>query len=93
MITSIFYDGFEKSEQFYVRYNCDHDLDLDLLDHERNFNLEPILLLKMRENFQNIVLDLYITFKIMVKVICKVIMNIEGHMKVKYSFLKIYPHF
>ena len=37
MVTPIFYDGFGKSGKFYVRYDCDHDRDLDL-DHERNFN-------------------------------------------------------
>ena len=33
------------------------------------------------------------TLEVMVKVKYKVIMNIEGHMEVKDSFLKIYPHF
>ena len=37
MVTPIFYDAFEKSEKFYVQYDLDHDLNLDL-GHEGNFN-------------------------------------------------------
>ena len=29
MEAPIFYDGFEKSGKLYVRYDLDHDLDLD----------------------------------------------------------------
>ena len=29
METPIFYEGFEKGETFYVRYDLDNDLDLD----------------------------------------------------------------
>ena len=37
MGTPIFYDGFEKSGKFYVRYDLDHDLDLD---HLTNFAIK-----------------------------------------------------
>ena len=80
MATPILYDGFGKSGKFYVRYD---------LDHEGNFSFYPILLLKMGINFQKNPIG----FKVMVKVKFKVIMTIEGHMKVKKPFLKIYPHF
>ena len=37
METPIFYEGFEKVGKFYVRYDLNHELDLDL-DHYVEFN-------------------------------------------------------
>ena len=88
MVTPIFYDGFEKSGKFDVRYDLYHDLDLDL-DHEGNCEFYPILLIKMGEDFQKNLLDLHMTFKVIVEVEFKVIMTIAGHMKVRNFFCYI----
>ena len=39
METPIFYDGFEKGGKFYVRYDLDHDHDLDV-DQYVEFNFQ-----------------------------------------------------
>ena len=92
MVTPIFYDGFEKSGKFYIRYDLGHDLELDL-DHEGNFNFQPIWLLKIGVNFQKNVLDLHMTFNSHNDLEFDLYHDFEGHMKVKKIFLKINPIF
>ena len=53
------------------------------LNYVGNFNFQSNLLLKMGVNFQNNVRDLTMTFKVIVKVKCKVIVNISDKCRIE----------